>query len=242
MASLVWMGTHYLMPSAARPADFLLVVCFIIIILLRVCWPPFSRWQFERNCRTRLPLTAPDGCRLCCIGAPEQLAEFGEWTDAPFQPTFFFGKFVIRGRGVPSWLFDGIAALAFLAVLGLGFHGFVGVSEWALVPVFVAAVGLADAVTSLLWPTYLRLVPGRLDVLGYAPMSRKPNFYHGYHLRDAQITVDLRRSLVSIVSPRDRLEFGIALMRERRYFAYMLFLAAMSTHEPGPVPEDDLVG
>jgi hypothetical protein len=236
------MATNYLTPSATRSAHFLLVVCFIIIILLRVCWPSFSRGRFEQNYRTRLPLTPPDGCRLCCIGAPEQLAVFGEWKDVAFQPALFFGKFVIRGRGVPGWLFDGIAVLAFLAVLGLGFRGFVGVFEWALVPVFVADVGLTDAVTSLLWPTYLRLVPGRLDVLGYSPFSRKPNFYHGYDLRDAQITVDLRRSFVSIASPRGKLEFGIALMRERRYFAYMLFLAAMSTHQPGPVPEDELLG
>jgi len=31
-------------------------------------------------------------------------------------------------------------------------------------------------------------------------------------------------------------------MRERKKFVYMLFLAAMSTNQPGLLPEDELVG
>jgi hypothetical protein len=76
--------------------------------------------------------------------------------------------------------------------------------------------------------------------------SKKPVFVDHYDLRGAKIIADLRRSFVGIV-PHDsqlsqRLAFGISLMRERRKFVYMLFLAAMSTFKPGPLPEDDLLG
>lgn len=223
---------------------FLIFLCLIILPI--GFWPRISNSRFARKYRLRLPLMPPEACRLCCVGAPEELAEFGEWADVPFEPALFFGRFAIRGRAWPRWLYTVIAACVFLTLFGLSLYRVrlrIGGLVWAEMAL---ALGLAEVATAFLWPTYIRLVPGRLDVLGYGPLSKKPVFLDQYDLRKASITTDLRRSFVSILTkgtPHSRqLEFGISLMMERKRFVYMLFLAAMSSYQPGPLPKDDLLG
>jgi hypothetical protein len=205
-----------------------------------------SNRRFKRTYKSRLPLKPSEDCRLCCVGTPEDLADYGDWADVPFEPAMFFGKFSIRGHGWPRWLYPSTVILVLVAWLGFGMLGLLGPNFQRLAFfAFMSALGIAELVTAFLWPTYLRLVPGRFDVLGYGPLSKKPIFLDRYDLRDATITADLRRSFVSIVSkhgePPRRLEFGISLMSERRKFVYMLFLAAMSSYKPGRVPEDGLL-
>ena len=241
--TLVMTGLYDLM--GVRPSWSVLVLCFLGFVPF-ACWSAISERRWRRAYKGRLPLMAPEECRFCCIGAPGQLAEFGEWADVPFEPALFFGKFAIRGRGWPRWLYVGIATLVLVVWFGLGIRWQERILYTQGYLAFVFALGVAEVVTAFLWPTYLRLVPGRLDTLGYGPFSKKPIFLDRYDLRGAKIMADLRRSFVSIVpqnSPPGRpLEFGISLMSERRKFVFILFLAAMSTFEPGPVPEDDLVG
>ena len=205
-----------------------------------------SNRRFKRDYQSRLPPKPPEDCRFACIGAPEEIAEFGGWADVPFEPALFFGRFSIRGRGWRKHLYMIIVVLVMAVWLGTQVGWFVVSFRWNPYFAFITALGVAELATAFMWPTYLRLVPGRLDVLGYGPMSRKPTFVEQYDLRGARIMADLRRSFVSIVhgQGRDarRLEFGISLMRERRKFVYMLFLAAVSSYPPGPVPEDALVG
>jgi hypothetical protein len=219
-----------------------LAVVFLLIVFAVAIWRPILNQWFARTYGSRLPLLARQEWRLCCIGVAHELAEYGEWADVSFQPALFFGQFVIGSRGWSVSFRGGITLLGFLVMIGLNL---LATGDWVnpglYIEMLVVIVG-AEAAIAFLWPTYLRLVPGRLDVLGYSPLSRKPVFVDKYDLRDAKITADLRRSFVSIASPRGSLEFGISLMRERKRFVYMLFLAAMSTFQPAPLPEDELVG
>jgi len=244
VVAVVATGFYFLAGVRAGTSwGFIVIMCMVALPL--VIWRGLSSWRFRWRHGSRLPLVPPEGCRLSCIGAPEQLAEYGEWADVPFEPALFFGKFALRGRGWPRWLSIGVAGLALLVFLGFGWR-FIGGGVFGQVYLgFIFALGVAETATALLWPTYVRLVPGRLDVLGYGPLSKKPVFVDRYDLRQATIMADLRKSFVSIIRQHGqhtrRLEFGIALMSERRKFVYMLFLAAMSSYEPGPVRGDELV-
>lgn len=62
-----------------------------------------------------------------------------------------------------------------------------------------------------------------------------------YEVRGAWVMVDLRRAFAAI-RERGDVDLSLVLMPDKRRFAYTLFLAAVSTHEPGPLPEDELVG
>jgi hypothetical protein len=105
-----------------------------------------------------------------------------------------------------------------------------------------AGAGAGAIGAAWLWPTYFRLVPGRLELLWYSPFRKRPIERTVVDLRTARVLVDLRQFVVATEAANKPLELSIALMPRRKRFAYMLFLAALSTHEPGPLPEDELVG
>ena len=238
--AMIYSGLHYIGGIQFRPLVLLLVFC--LVAFPGIAWPIITNWRFKRTYGPRLPAMPPEELRLCCIGAPEELTDYGEWSDVPFEPALFLGRFAILGRRWSRWLSVGVFVLACLAVIGIHIEL---TSTWSGTDLYIdlcVATIIMETAIGLLWPTYLRLVPGRLDVLGYAPLSRKPVFVDKYDLRDAKITADLRHSFVNIVSTPGKIEFGISLMRERKRFVYMLFLAAMSTFQPAPLPEDELIG
>lgn len=225
--------------SARRDVGTILTLSLGVLVLLPVVIA--SRRRYRRH-SSRLPRTLPSDGRLSCVGLPEDLAEYGEWADVPFEPALFYGRLVIRNRSSSRWFYVGIFCASLIAGclvtqygLGVGFGQLV---RTKLCSAFLVAEGL----TAVFWPTYLRLVPGRLDVLGYGPFSRTPLFFDSYDLRAGKITADLRNSFVSIHNAGGGIDFGIALVRERRRFVYMLFLAAMSSYSPSPVPADELLG
>jgi hypothetical protein len=215
------------------------VLALVVLILLPVAI--VSRARYRRK-SSQLPHSPPVDARLSCAGLLEDLAEYGEWADVPFEPALFYGRFVIGNRSVSKWFYASIFCASLLVgclitKYGLGMDfGRLGYTK------LCAAFLLAEGLTALLWPTYLRLVPGRLDVLGYSPFSRTPLFFDSYDLHAMKITADLRNSFVSIQSAGGGIDLGISLMRERRRFVYMLFLAAMSSYSPSPVPADRLLG
>ncbi|RJP33774.1 MAG: hypothetical protein C4547_11780 [Phycisphaerales bacterium] len=99
-----------------------------------------------------------------------------------------------------------------------------------------------------LWPTYYRVVPGRLDVMRFNMLRNEPVSIAQHPLRDAWIEIDLRRCVVIIGrrnepgEPQTEAELPILLMRRRTEFAHALLLAAISTHEAPPLPDDALLG
>ncbi len=88
----------------------------------------------------------------------------------------------------------------------------------------------------------MRVVPGRLDVLQYAPFRSGAVRIEKYDLKRSRVFVDLKLSVVAIDSADRKLQFSTALISGGRRLAYMILLAAISTHEPGPLPDDELLG
>lgn len=148
-------------------------------------------------------------------------------------------EFYVRPRSKELWIWTAFAItlvgglLILNAVLNIlritGMHLF-------------AIGGLLALVRTLTHPTYLRVLPGRLEVIHHTAWSRRPYAVERFDLRKPVITVDLHRCFVRIdVGPKP-FEFGILFMRERRRFIHLLFLAAMSSYDPPPMPDDRLTG
>jgi hypothetical protein len=110
------------------------------------------------------------------------------------------------------------------------------------VVVLFGCVVAARLVVAWLWPTYFRVMPGRLEVMRFSTLAGRPISFERFDLRQASVLVDLRRSVVFVDEGDRRGEYAIALMRGRTRFAHALFWAAMNTHQPPDLPEDKLLG
>ena len=216
----------------------------IIMVVASVSW---VWWIGALGLRTgkfdRLENAVPsDSCRLNCVGLPEELSACGELADVPFEPHLFHAS--LARKFTPKmylvfWVLviPGIAAVHYVLSV-LGWPRFRDLSFMRIM------VGLLIAYwsTAWLWPAYFRVVPGRLDVMRFSNLRGKPVSIERFDLRTAKLLVDTRRWVVFIDDEERQIELPIALMRDRRRFAHALLLAALSTHEPAPLPDDALLG
>lgn len=174
------------------------------------------------------------------------------------------------GRSRAYWTTAALLATSTLA--GLAFmhwhHGtfasmLTSVRIWAYAGL-IAGVALGGA--ELLFPVYLRLSPGRLEVLRYPPFGRTPSVTT-YDLRAVGLCVDFSTAIAAVEPPRppgtpvpplvlsDRWPYHaqhppehrpfyvcVALCLERSEFCQRLVQAALAqTHAP-PLPHDGLTG
>lgn len=181
--------------------------------------------------------------RIVCVGDHCVLSAHGELADVAFEPSVFFAPTLPsaedRFRSIVVWaglcvLFLILAAVVSYALTGK-VHG-LGVVQ------FVGPVALAFLVAEFLFPQYVRVVPGRLDVLHFSPFGSRAVRIQKYDLKRSRVFVDLKLSVVAIDGADRTLEFSTAFIPRGRRLAYMILLAAISTHEPGPLPDDELLG
>lgn len=181
--------------------------------------------------------------RIACVGESEMLAAHGELTDVAFAPSVFFAPVLPsaanRARSVVVWvgLSVGLLIPTFIASYAMTGRPYgLGIAQ------LVGPVALAFLVAEFLYPQYVRIVPGRVDVLHYAPLRWRAVRTERYNLKRARVFVDLKLSVVVIDDRERKLEFSTAFIPRGRRLAYMILLAAISTHEPGPLPDDELLG
>jgi hypothetical protein len=96
-----------------------------------------------------------------------------------------------------------------------------------------------------LWPTYFRIVPGRLDVMRFNNLRNRLVGVCRLDLRKAKLLIDLRRGVIFIDDADGHTgEFPIVWMRRatRERLAYHLLLAALSSYQAPDLPDDKLLG
>lgn len=173
--------------------------------------------------------------RVRCIAHPkqlEQLTRIGPFEDTPFEPQEFPGFLLLPPRApmIVAWvLVSLVVGGAVLLFLGGTPHG---LGIFVLYGVF-AAGGLAVA---LLWPTRIRVVPGRLDLIRSLVFTPGKVERRSYTLRTSDVTVDLRRWNVQITgpSPQTSADLWIWPIPGRIELAHAILLGAVSTARPGP--------
>jgi hypothetical protein len=237
IAIMRWFGV-----SVTSSGLLILLPALLVGFLAWEAWPTIARKWFVHRNRGKLPRHPDSESRLQCVGAPQELAEFGEFQDVPFPPRLFYAGFSIR----PSRR----ATVTYYLLGGFFLVTFQGLSRAAGIPFnfgglalhLLLSAGLAELGTAFLWPVYFRLVPGRLDIVRYGPQKRNKREVYSLDLSRARVVADLRKSFVLVDADPKRAEFGIALIREKCLFAHTLFLAAISSATPVELPEDTLVG
>jgi hypothetical protein len=115
----------------------------------------------------------------------------------------------------------------------------------ALVLCFMMSILIGPAVTltALMWPTYFRVVPGRLDVLAYGPLGHGPPRMNSIDLRASRVLVDTNRDWI-VVEPEGQGPVGLELagVWNRMEFARSVLEAARCRTPSPPLPEGELVG
>lgn len=188
----------------------------------------------------------PSEARVCVHGKPRMLAKVmrgGEVADRMFEPRVFYAIAATkagRGRKVTQ-------VVAFCIVL----TGMVGLQVmargWRGSPVqyyhVLIALGMSTLIGSLAFPTYLRVVPGRIDVMECGWLGLVIREVTRVDLRDGPVVVDLRNQFCT-VRPEgpNTTSISYAAIRDRSAFVHTVLEAAVSTAEPPMLPDDALVG
>lgn len=234
LATLVWHVSRWFGVGNA-PA----VGVFAVLVAAILLWIIAVRYRCRRAAvRARHPET-DDTRRLNCVGHEQQILQHGRLEDVPFEPAVFSATFSYKWS--PSMF---LTFFLLLPPVALAF--FVGVpfvrSATALYVMMTA--GVAALAAGCLWPTYFRVVPGRLDILRYNAVTGKAVLVEHFDLRVARILVALRNLSVLIEQNGrvTRCETWAMRERDRQRFGYYLFLAAISSHETPLLPHDSLLG
>ncbi len=276
-----------------------------------------ARWLKRRGKFMAIDVAgATPDARLVCVAPPDWIVQHGELRDVPFEPAIFPARYArdftrhmkiaAAGTAVPTFVLIWWAA-GWLGVRNALSFGYI--LGWA-------SLTAGHAVAMGLWPTYYRIVPGRLDVMRFSLLGNQVISLDRYDLRQSRIEIDLRRYVACVGDAADAQpaasdaagssssapptgpaaggdttvpaaaivvpasapgafvdsasppatavdaqspaaaeidpssaprvpptgEFPLMLMRRRTEFAHALLLAAISTHEAPPLPEDALLG
>ncbi len=188
-------------------------------------------------------LCGPSPCRLVCLGSPAWLEEFGPLANVPFQPAIFFTLDPVstrRGKTGLTWALAILLIACFWCLSALRGGSFIQGGVFKLWTGFFVAYATTHWI---LWPTYYRIVPGRLDIVEFSNVPWiGTTRCTSISLRDACVLIDLQKSIALLNAMGTQHQIPFLLVREPRRFAHTLLMGTVSTYEPAPLPHGELVG
>lgn len=232
---LAWLGVSaYLIVyvafgGASRDCAGLFAGAALVALTVVVVSRMVRRRRWRRR-HERLPAQPDPAFRLRCVGAPEDLLVHGPLHDVPFEPRLFWMPVGLRGKGDSGWLpfVVGLATLGAAILVG----GAIGGGNGVTVPVVLAGLFVGTLLVAVLTPSYLRISPGRLELVTWRPVGGPT--VQAYDLRTKPVFVDSQQYVLVLGSDddRERLEFSFAAAPGRAAIPYYLFLAALSSYVP----------
>lgn len=213
-------------------------------------------WIVWRRTRTvwKLPSAEdshePDaGQRVALVASRAMLDRLGGLSLEPFEPRLFRVLGAQRGAW---WIRWAVAILAFVAAMfalllvrgggRLAWPTGSGGLPWLFD--VQAAIFLAYLPTLLLWPTYYRVVPGRIDVLEFSVLGARLERVCKLDLRHDRVAANAATGYVIVrrESGEHVLVNYAGLPPRRAEFAKAVAEAAISPHPTPPLPDDELTG
>lgn len=174
-----------------------------------------------------------DAPRVQVIGPYDCLARYGTWQDVAFEPEEFLGSFSVippKSRLICAIIIGACGLLVFNIAWGT----FI-IPDLGLVRRITGSTIVFNSMTclasGLVTPIYLRLTPGRLEIVSSGFLRSQSTIWKSYDLRQASITIDFWNSIVHICAAGQTLELSLRMIWNRKRFAYYLVLAALSTYE-----------
>lgn len=194
-------------------------------------------------------LHGESGRRVRLIASGAMLERVGLPQLDPFEPRLFRVYGAVRGE---KWARRSIALGSALATLGVfaiargvgrvPWTGWVGGMPWFFD--IQVAIFMSFAPTFVLWPTYYRVVPGRVDIMKYGMLGPGAPDVEKLDLRACRVSADAGSGAVRIEladGTRKYLQFQ-GTTASRMEFAKVVAEAAISPHPTPPLPDDALVG
>ncbi len=188
--------------------------------------------------------------RVRCAGweVPRaRLDALGPINGHPFEPRVFAGFFALAPgkRTVRAWV---LLTLLFMVVSVVYLVRSPGAGSFVGMVQFPFAAILAGGVVAICLPTYIRVVPGRIDVLQYTALTRRAVRTRSHDLRSARVLVDLNVRTITVHAAPDRpweaatVRFWFGWMPRGFEFAHAVLEGAVCTAPSPPVPERELLG
>lgn len=239
--TLVGRGLGLMLPN---PAIWSFVVLACVLAWLVVKWVR-RRLAVRRAGRT-FPAWLDASVRLRMVGHAEQLERVMAMEppgDVAFEPVVAYASMSLKLSRAANivWTVVAIASAVLMETLrsaaGLPIPraGFLTVA---------ASVAIGGVVAVFIWPSYLRVVPGRIDILRYRLWSRRPTV-EVIDVRGAAVLAHLEKRSVYLTLPSEPgmcRVIGLTGMPGAEEVVRAIFLAAISSSPTPPLPDDELVG
>lgn len=244
MLVFVWLlGIRYLpLPRLGSFAVYAVIGALVAAFI----WGRVLRSR-ARKAVGELPKKLPESAgRLRAVGKPAKLAQLtrmGDLRDETFEPLVIFAPRVTKMPKVGTALMvvTAIAVAALIEVL----------RETTTLPLvrpgwltIMAGIAVGAAVQMLVWPTYTRVTPGRLDIMRYTLGLRKPQLTT-INLRNAQVLAHLEKATLLIKPEEPGSTWTLLNLRgvwNPVELAYAVLRGAASTAPTPPLPDDQLLG
>lgn len=223
------------------PIAIIVAAPIVVLVILRI-WrgrlPRGAKVQLapEDDPRFRLRVTCKDRDAWAMSGLSDEAFEpriFALPFTAPLRVglawALWIPTFILLGAG---WWY--VKRATGLVVMGRTF----GVWDvWA-------CMALASLPLAWLWPAYLRISPGRADILRYGPLGAGLPTLSTLDLRTARVAIDIQAGFITIEPPgADPFHIQVwSALPNRAAIAKALFEAARWQGDHLPLPDDALVG
>lgn len=197
--------------------------------------PPGPEWVDRA-----LAFQTDDHHRLRVIAGPREAFALAALDDAHFEPRIFTIHFALPPSRWAEWtIYFAVLTLWFGFCINAG-AGSLGSGQDVIRAALV--VGLFAAV-ALGCPTYLRLSPGRLDVMRFLILSKRPRTTT-FDLTAARILIDFNLDVISIEPPGapDAAQIEMHSVLNRVELARAILEAARARAPGPPLPDDALTG
>ncbi|MGD9789457.1 MAG: hypothetical protein AB7Q00_05725 [Phycisphaerales bacterium] len=183
--------------------------------------------------------------RVCVLARkPRRLWAVRPMTGEAFEPRVFFVPFSYRGA---VWL----NVVLYVIVFGVSMVAIwqlkrlLGVGGWSKIRAWDiwAVMGVPSLLATFIYPAYVRIVPGRMDVFRYPMFGRGRPAVESVDLRSGEVIVRADGCAVNVTTPTGPREWTLPVMMFRRDEALRSVLeAAISEHEAPDLTMDALSG
>ncbi len=181
--------------------------------------------------------------RVRCVGPARSIAcvlTIGPIEDRLFEPRSFFamGAASSHWRRAAVQLLGGVSIAVGLVLAGRVFR------PGVVAAYFVGLVALGGAIVAggVVFPTYLRVLPGRIDIMECGFLGLRIISVRRISLRSDVVTVDVSRHVIQVGAGKKARQIAFGAIVDRWAFAHAVLMAAVSTHTPPPLPDDALAG
>ncbi len=186
---------------------------------------------------------SPISSRVLCVGVPRKIARvaaLGPIEDRMFEPQVFLavGSTKSPRRKQIVQIVSGVLIVIIATWIEWNFMHRI-TAPYIL---FIAGIGGAMLVGSAVYPTYLRVVPGRIDIMECALLGHRIISVRRIDLRTRAVTLDAGKQMLHIDSIPYAQTIPFSAIWNAYGFAHAALSAAISTHEPAPLPDDALIG